>query len=344
MQFSFSVPARLMLAIIFLCLVKGNAPLFAQGQPEGDYHRAVTVEDFSSLTLETSKLAPEKPVLGEKNDFGKFSRELIQVKWRAGDPIDLYIIKPTGVAKPPVALYLYSYPTETDRFRDDGFCERVTRDGVAAVGFVSALTGHRYANRPMKEWFVSEMQESLAASVHDVQMILNFLQTRNDLDVSNVGIFGAGSGATIAILSASVDHRLKAIDLLDPWGDWPDWMAKSPLIPDEERPNYVKPEFLSKIAAFDPVRVLPTLKSQHIRMEQVMDDEVTPKVAKEKLQAAAPAEATVTSWDDTKQFFAYIGGGKLFRWLDEQLKPETAATSPNAKKAVAPKSEGGDGN
>jgi len=30
----------------------------------------------------------------------------------------------------------------------------------------------------MKEWFVSEMQESVGSTVHDVQMILNYLETR----------------------------------------------------------------------------------------------------------------------------------------------------------------------
>src|ERR1700734_1539970 len=135
-----------------------------------------------------------------------------------GDPIDLYIIRPKGIAKAPLILYLYSYPSETDRFRNNEYCARLTKDGFAAIGFVSALTGQRYANRPMKEWFVSELQESLGSSVHDVQMILNYLSTRDDLDMSRVGMFGVGSGGTIAILAAAVDPRIKAIDVIDPWG------------------------------------------------------------------------------------------------------------------------------
>jgi hypothetical protein len=53
---------------------------------------------------------------------------------------------------------------------------------------VSALNGHRYTYRPMKQWFVSELQEALGSSVHDVQMILNYLSTRDDLDMSRVGM------------------------------------------------------------------------------------------------------------------------------------------------------------
>jgi cephalosporin-C deacetylase-like acetyl esterase len=216
-------------------------------------HGSVPAEDWSSLSLADSHLQAEEPVVGERDDFPQFTRELMQVKWRQGDPIDLYVIRPKGVAKPPVVLYLYGYPAETDRFRDNDYCVRVTANGFAAIGFVSALTGHRYHGRPMKEWFVSELQESLGSSVHDVQMILNFLSTRDDLDLSKVGMFGEGSGGTIAVLAAAADPRIKAIDLLDPWGDWPDWVRDSNIIPENERANYLQPEFLQKVAGLDQI-------------------------------------------------------------------------------------------
>jgi hypothetical protein len=285
--------------------------------------RATTTaaEDWSSLQLTNNELTPGRPLLGERDDLPQFTRELIQVKWRRGDPIDLYVILPKGVAKSPAILYLYSYPSETDRFRNDEYCARITKDGFAAIGFVSALTGHRYQNRPMKQWFVSELPEALGSSVHDVQMILNYLSTRDDLDMSKIGMFGEGSGATIAILAAAADPRIKTIDLLDPWGDWPDWMAKSELIPEDERPNYLKPEFLKKAAALDPVQWLPQLTSQHIRIQQVMDDSVTPESAKQRIESAAPSNAQVIRYDSTRDFFSAVSGGRIFQWAKEQLQP-----------------------
>src|SRR5271167_585980 len=185
-------------------------------------------EDWSTPSLKGSEFGDAEPLVGELDDKDPaFTREITRVQWRAGDPIDLYIIKPTGVKKPPVILYLYSFPSENDRFLNPEFCKFLTRNGFAAIGFSAALTGQRYHGRPMKQWFVSELQESLATSAHDVQLVLNYLATRDDLDIERVGIFGDGSGATIAILAAAVDQRIKTLDLLDPWGDWPDWIAKS---------------------------------------------------------------------------------------------------------------------
>jgi hypothetical protein len=142
------------------------------------------------------------------NDHSAYTVELLQLQWRFGDPLDLYVMKPKTVARPAVILYLYGFPADTERFQDENFQRAVTKDGLAAVGFVSALTGHRYHDRPMREWFISELQESFAASAHDIQMILNYLQTRGDLDMSRVGMYAQGSGASIAILASAVDPRI----------------------------------------------------------------------------------------------------------------------------------------
>src|SRR5262249_23780817 len=156
-------------------------------------------EDWTAITLDRSHLVPDRPVLGEKYDLpgNTFIRELYQVVWRPGDPIDLYVVLPKGVQKPPVVLYLYSYPQDTERFKNDHWCASTTAGGYAAVGFVSALTGHRTEHRPPKEWFVSELQEALATSTHDVQMIVNYLGTREDLDMEHLGMLGQGSGGAI---------------------------------------------------------------------------------------------------------------------------------------------------
>ncbi len=291
------------------------------GAAVADQPHRTSRENLDSLSIADSDLHADPPFYGNKADYPGFTRELLQVQWRTGDPIDLWVMRPTGVAKPPVVLYLYGYPSDTDRFKNDGYCERVTKNGYAAVGFVSALTGHRYQNRPMKEWFVSELQESVVTSVHDVQMILNYLAARGDFNMNQVGMFGQGSGGTIAILSAAVDPRIKAVDALDPWGDWPDWMAKSALIPESERPNYVKPEFLKKIAFFDPVLWLPKLSSQAIRLQNIESDTDTPAICKKQLEAAAPPSAEVVKFDNDKAHFKAMAGGKVFDWIKDRLRP-----------------------
>jgi len=282
----------------------------------GDYDR----EDLGSLSLGSRKLHSVAPFLGEKDEYPDFTRELIQVQWRSGDAIDLYVIKPRGTTRPPAIMYLYSYPSETDRFRDDKYCQKVTASGYAAVGFVSAFTGQRYHDRPMKEWFVSQFQEALTESVHDVQMILDYLATRGDLDMDHIGIFSQGSGATIAILAASVEPRIQALDAIQPWGDWSRWMATSSLIPDSERSDYLKADFLLRIAPLDPVNRLRHLETKSVHLQFVLDDSVTPAAAVKQMMASAPSRDQVVEYQTKREQYDQLAGGKAFDWIKKQLR------------------------
>jgi hypothetical protein len=285
-------------------------------------------EDWSTARLSDHEPSNAEPIVGQVDDSDPaFTRELTRVQWRAGDPIDLYIIKPKGIKKPQVILYLYSFPSENDRYLSAEFCRFLTRNGFAAIGFNPALTGNRDQGRPMKQWFVSELQESLATSAHDVQLVLNYLATRNDLNVERVGMFGDGSGATIAILAAAVDQRIQALDLLDPWGDWPDWIAKSTLVPEKERPEFLKPKFLDSVARLDPVQWLAELKTKKIRIQDVKSVTVTPTEARERIEGAAPAGTLIVRYEDAKAFLRTASTGQGFDWVKNQLKQETSQES-----------------
>jgi hypothetical protein len=281
-------------------------------------------EDWTTISLAKSGLPLQAigGVLLNKIELPTCTRELLRLQWRAGDPIDLYVIRPRNTEKPPVALYLYNYTSDTDVFRRDEWCRQVNETGVAMAGFVSALAGQRFHSpRPMKQWFVSELQEALAMSTHDVQMILNYLATRSDLDLTRVGMFGVGSGGSIAILAAASDPRIIALDVINPWGDWPAWLTGSQQIPEEERAAYLKPEFLRGVSGLDPATWLPQLKLKALRIEQVMDDPVTPRTAKDKIAGAAPRPSDVARYQDRAAQVKAWTESSLSEWLGEQLRP-----------------------
>jgi hypothetical protein len=288
-------------------------------------------EQLDTPSLTGTKLLPIHPIY-MPNDMHDYTLDFVQVQWRWGDPVDLYVIKPKGVKNPPVILYLFSYPNDTDVFKDPAFAKTVTKDGFAAVGFVAALTGQRYHDVPMKQWFVSELQQCMAMSAHDVQMIINYLATRGDLDTSKVGMFGQGSGGSIAILASAVDSRIKVLDVLNPWGDWPTWMAVSPFVPENERKDYVTPEFLKKAASVEPVDWLPKVQAKQFRLQDVIfDTSITPAAARDKLRAAAPASTTFAIYKTEADFkAAFPQNGMNLTWMEEALRKLPAESTPSA--------------
>ena len=296
-------------------------------------------EDWSSLAIGVSKLTPEPPLEAQTDEGNGFTRALVQMKWRPGDPLDVYVILPKSVKNPPAILYLYGYKDDTDRFKDDRWCERVTGGGFAAVGLVSALSGHRFHDRPLRQWFVSELQESLGSTVHDVKFILDYLAQRGDIDMTRIGMFGQSSGGAIAILAAAADPRIKAVHVLDPWGDWPVWLAESRVAKDDPgHAAFTDPAFLNKVAPLDPVKWLPTLKTPRIRIQQIMENTVTPDACKDALRKAAPRRAQVERFDHATQFADVAGSGKLFDWTKAQLKslPEGQKRASVAQRVAPP--------
>jgi pimeloyl-ACP methyl ester carboxylesterase len=311
---------------------KGASPTAAPPTKAPAPHRPV--ENWGVLKDVKTGLNPMPPFEIQRDEQPDFVRSLVRLQWRVGDPIDLWIMRPKSTEKVPVVLYLYSYPSETDQFRDDAWCKRATAGGFAAVGFVSALTGQRFINRPMKEWFVSELQESLGSSVHDVQLILNYLSTQSDLDVTRVGMFGMGSGGTIALLAAQADPRISTINVLDPWGDWPRWLRESPVVPEAQRPKYTTDEFFQSLATLDPIAYLPALGSRSLRIQQTMTDQVTPKDVKEKFAAAVSDPTQSVKYADARGLLAAWQNFGLAGWIKQHLRPSTTTERVAENKPV----------
>lgn len=289
---------------------------------------APPAENWGVLNDLKTGLQPTMAAIVQHDEEAEFVRELIRVEWRPGDPIELWITRPKVTGKAPVILYLYSYGDTSERFHDNGWCKRASADGFAAVGFVSALTDYRFRDRPMKQWFVSELPESLGSSVHDVQLVLNYLASREDMDMDHVGMFGMGSGATVAMLAAHVDPRIKALDLLDPWGDWPNWLELSPAVPDAERPKYLTAGFLKSVAVLDPIAYLLSLKTPSIRLQQTLSEPVTPKIVKERIRSAAPNAAQLVKYTNAGDLLNAWKISGLSGWIKEQMhsqKPKEVA-------------------
>ena len=310
--------------------ISGSQTVVVKDEKDIPKRKKPEYEDWSKPELPAGMRMEAVPLL--KSEQNGFTREMIEVQWRDLDPIDLWVIKPAGVKNPPVILYLYSYIGSNARYKNDEFCQFVTRNGFAAVGFVSGMTEQRFHDRPMRDTFVNQLQEALATTTHDVQMILNYLAKRGDLDMTRVGMWGDGSGASVAIMAAAVDSRIKALDLLDPWGDWPEWLAKSSLVPESERADLLKPVFLKMVENLDPVNYLPQLKTQHVRLQQIRQGvTVTPDVVREKMEAAAPSNVSIVRFENLKQFLTDVASkGTGFDWIKGRLGSAVALPAGGA--------------
>jgi hypothetical protein len=305
----------------------GSATVASASDQPKDAHAKPTEyqEDMSTITLDSSALFPVRPALGQTDDdpLKFFIRERWQLMWRPADALDVYICKPRSatITKLPVILYLYGFPSDTERFKGDAWCEMTTKGGFAAVGFLSANTGHRLDTRPVGTTFFNDFQTSLGATVHDVQMLLNYLATRDDLDMSRVGMFGQGTGASIGILASAADPRIKALDLLTSWGSWPEFFATTPALAKNKRDQFTASEYLAKVAKLDPIKWLPQIKAKSLRMQDVRGQGPMTDALLDDMEAAAPGTAVIRKFGDQSAFASHTPYGVIASWLEERLQP-----------------------
>src|SRR3981081_2748538 len=95
------------LAFLFLAQI-GVAQLLPASPPIADPRDtrfSGASEDWTTPALNTSHLKPAPPLTGYRNVYPGYTVELLQVQWRFGDPLDLYVMKPAGVKKPPGIIY-----------------------------------------------------------------------------------------------------------------------------------------------------------------------------------------------------------------------------------------------
>src|SRR5262249_14307011 len=160
---------------------------------------------------------------------------------------------PKGVQNPPVVVYLYSYPETVARFEVEPWILSAVGQGYAAVGFSSGVTGDGENRALPRDVFFGRLGTNLVRSAHDIQLVLDFLASRRDVNLDRVGLFGSGSGAAAAILASAVDSRIKVLDLYGPWGAWPEFFTNSSFLLAEKRGAFVTTEYLESLAWIDPV-------------------------------------------------------------------------------------------
>ena len=318
---SHGILGSLVIAVLAMPLADGQIiKTSPESTAEPDAALANFSEDWSTPSVKTSHMLPlkvEGPAVDSTHEG--YVVELWRLTWRPGDPIEVYVIKPLGVTKPPVILNLWGYPNDLDPYKLEAVQKEFIKGGFAAVGFASALTGQRYHDMPMALWFLSQLPESLAATAHDIQLMIDYLEKRGDLDTTRIGMFGNGSGGTIGILASAVDPRIKVLDVLDPWADWPTWMSTSPFPPTDEGLNYVKPEFLKSVSLLEPLAWLPKLQANKFRFQDDLINPETPTPIKDKIRKAAPAGTTLVQYKSKAELMAAFQHSCNLDWLKQQL-------------------------
>ena len=199
--------------------------------------------------LDTPKVAPEPREI-EAVDRDNYVRHKIVIRTSAESELPFYLLVPKRLKKrTPVVLALHGHGygvkdivglwedgserREIDGYHRDFACQLAERGFIVAAPEISCF-GERQMPEPEKfravglnatcyrvaTWAMMLGKSAAGLRVMDAMRVLDYLQTRDDVDASNVGVMGISGGGMHAFFSAATDARIKATVISGYFCDW----------------------------------------------------------------------------------------------------------------------------
>lgn len=181
--------------------------------PEFDLLRSYYTYDDIPLEAETLTQEALGNTVREKIRFRSFDRAFVTA----------YLAKPNGVKKPPVVILLHGIGQSKDQWWLDGgpwsfpsrHREVLLANGIAVLAIDARSHGerilaHDFANplAYLEKGYFEAAKKMVAESALDVRRAIDYLQTRDDVDASRLGVAGFSLGAHIAWIVTAVDPRI----------------------------------------------------------------------------------------------------------------------------------------
>lgn len=170
------------------------------------------------------------------------------------------------------------------------FANYLAQHGVAALFLKMPYYGERRDPASPRRMISSEPRETaegMTQAVLDIRQASAWLASRDEIDASQLGIFGISLGGITGALAATAEPRLNNVCLLLAGGDIGRVAWESPelakLRRDWQAQGGTREEFLGILEQVDPVRYGQNVRGRRILLMNATHDEVIPKECTESL-------------------------------------------------------------
>ena len=189
----------------------------------------------------TPKADPQ-PRLLEKVDRGDYVREKVLISTTADTVMPVYMLLPKAPPRPlpvVIALHGHGYGVKSivglredgsDRDKPEGyqkdFAVALCRRGFAVAApeiscFGERLTDFSHLDKKLGQGAPSTCKHTAVLASHlggsvlglrilDTKRLIDYLQSRNEMDVSRLGMMGISGGGMVTFFATALDERVKA--------------------------------------------------------------------------------------------------------------------------------------
>ena len=203
----------------------------------------------------------------------------------SGRKVSAYLLIPDGQGPYAAVLFAHMYTGRGGVDRHE-FVDEAT--SLLKLGVVSLLPQGQFPWREDPSG-IDHDQAAIDAQVADFKAAADVLLEQPGVDAARLAFVGHDYGAMLGALLMARDARFKGAVLMTGDPTWVTWFAAywQFLTTDAEKAGYA-----SRMAAYDPVNVLPTTKAAYLLQFGSSDIYIT-RAEADRLAAAAPGDKSV---------------------------------------------------
>jgi uncharacterized protein len=181
----------------------------------------------------------------------------------------------------PVIFFMHWL--QSDKSLADIFAPDWAKYGYAVLAIDGIWKGER--SKPGRSILETEIKDTLwnlTQQVIDCRRGVDFLETRDDIDISRLGYFGISMGAMTGAITTAVDERFKVVVLADGAGDFSVVFKQASLpevqgiVKEIEAKGYSLDEAFNILKPVDPVEYVGHISPRPLLMINGKKDEILP--------------------------------------------------------------------
>jgi len=241
-------------------------------------------------------------------------------------PITFEFYEQKGSGHSPVVLIMPILNGQKDLMRP--FAKHFARKGYAVV--IIDTVQRRTLLQDLKD-----PEPAIYRSIQRHRRVIDWVETRSDIDAGRLALFGASLGGFNALFLAALDERVSAAALALVGGSLPDVLVKSNERRVEEAISQIKKElslndealiaYLEEKIATDPLVLAPHMNAERVLLVQAKHDKAVPFPRQIELREAMARPETITlpTGHITAAAYLFYLRSRTGKFFDRKLAEES---------------------
>ena len=311
---------NIVLGILFLVLVTAAAVVVYKHQSDKNFYAGYKSEPPRNVVV-------DPPVLVESTveTFGeilpaRYRKQVLSFESDAGERVPALLTFPVDMeegARLPVIILVHG------SHQEKGFLEEICTPFNEAGFAMACFDQYMRGDRKVKDGFLSNtlaFRARFRKTVHETRRLIDYLETRPDIDGRRVYLIGASYGAITGTTVVAQEKRIRAAALVVGGGNFR-LLARAPRVR-ESLPRWMQPLagfFMTALAGpGDPIRYAALTAGTPVLMLNGTNDRVVTPEAGEALFAAL-GEPKEIRWYPVDHPDQEKNGKEVIRMLKEGL-------------------------